>query len=54
MGDTNVCSTRWNEGNFKLKAIAEEIKGALAQCGMLHIELGYTCHGEVPKLVRGC
>ena len=42
MGDTNVCSTRWNEGNFKLKAIAEEIKGTLAQCGMEHIELGYT------------
>ena len=30
------------EKDFKLKTIAEEIMGTLAQCGMEHIDLGYT------------
>ena len=34
MGDANVCSSKWDESNFKLKNIAEEIKSTLAQCGI--------------------
>ena len=42
MGDVNLCSSKWNEADFKLKTIAEEIKSTLAQCGMENIELGPT------------
>ena len=38
----NICSTKWNEPDFKLKNIAEEIKGTLAQCGMNYLNLGHT------------
>ena len=40
--DANICSTKWNEPDFKLKNIAEEIKGTLAQCGMNYLNLGHT------------
>ena len=42
LGDANLCSTKWNDHDFKLKIVAEEIKSTLAQCGMVNIELGHT------------
>ena len=42
MSDAKVCSSRWNGEDFKLMAIAEEIKGTLAQSGLANIELGFT------------
>ena len=41
IGDVNLCSFKWNDSDFKLKTIAEEIKGTLAQCGMINVELGH-------------
>ena len=41
LGDTNLCSKKWNEESFTHKNIAEEIKSTLAQCGMINLELGY-------------
>ena len=38
----NLCSSKWNEPEFKLKNIAEEIKGTLAQCGLNVLDLGHT------------
>ena len=38
----NLCSTKWNEPDFKSKHIAEEIKATLAQCGMIIVDLGHT------------
>ena len=42
LGDVNICSNKWNDSGCKLKEIAEEIKSTLAQCGMEHIDLGFT------------
>ena len=48
MGDANVCSTKWNEANFKLKAIAEEIKGVVSiefsPLGSINTNNGYQLH----------
>ena len=40
LGDANQCSSKWNEPDFKLKLVAEELKGTLAQCGIINLELG--------------
>ena len=46
MGDANVCSSKWDECNFKLKSIADEIKGSLAQSGMFSVPLGHTYQAD--------
>ena len=44
MGDMNICTTKWNEPDFKSKRLADEIKATIAQCGMTNIELtSYYC-----------
>ena len=42
LGDVNLCAEKWNEEGFLHKPIAEEIKGTLAQCGMINVDLGVT------------
>ena len=42
MGDANICTSKWNNPDFKHKSVAEEIKGTLAQCCLLNVELGHT------------
>ena len=47
MGDANLCSTSWNEKDFKLKKVAQELRGTLAQCGMVNVELGQYIHANL-------
>ena len=42
LGVANLCASKWDDKDFKLKIIAEEIKSTLAQCGMVSIDLGHT------------
>ena len=42
MGDMNICSTKWNDPDFKLKHISEEIQSSMAQCGLVNKEIGNT------------
>ena len=42
LGDANLCASKWNEHDFTLKIVAEELKSTLAQCGMINVELGHT------------
>ena len=42
MGDVNMCSTKWKNEDFKLKTVAQELIGTLAQCGLTQVELGHT------------
>ena len=42
LGDANMCTSKWNNVDFKLKLVAEEIKGTLAQCGLENYDLGHT------------
>ena len=37
-----MCASKWNDADFKLKTVAEELKGTLAQCGLINVELGHT------------
>ena len=46
MGDANVCATKWNNSDYNLKCIAEEIKSTLAQCGMFNADLGHTYQAD--------
>ena len=42
MGDANVCASKWNNSDFALKDIADEIRSTLASCGLKNMELGHT------------
>ena len=36
LGDMNLCTTKWNEPDFKSKHIAEEMKSSIAQWSMIN------------------
>ena len=40
--DANLCAEKWHNDDFNLKNTAEELKGSLAQCGLVNSELCLT------------
>ena len=42
MGDANLCSKKWNEEYYRYQDMAEEMKGTMAQCGLVLQDIGYT------------
>ena len=40
LGDANLCSTKWNEPNFKNKTVADCLRAVLTQCGLKARDIG--------------
>ena len=46
LGDANLCALKWEYPEFGQHAIAGEILGTLAQCGLTNINLGVTYQAD--------
>ena len=42
LGDMNLDTNKWSDSDFLHKSVAEEVQGALAQCGLLQVDIGIT------------
>ena len=42
LGDTNLCSEKWDLPDFKYKSISEELRSTLKQCGLQDTYVGLT------------
>ena len=41
-GDANLCSEKWQQSDFLLCYLSDELIGTLAQCGIENVKLGNT------------
>ena len=42
LGDANLCTNKWDNEDYKLKQLSNELKGTLAQGGLKIEDIGYT------------
>ena len=42
IGDMNMCSKKWDDGDYRIKTVTDEWQSAIARCGIEHFDVGDT------------